>query len=139
MGEMQPKKCEGRELTKDQLAEHWGLHAGMPADSCRATEAGGKACSGRNPMSLRNYPCDNLIEVFFGAEQAELDEVGTFVFQKQLWQCMISQALNIKSAIEEWRSANVLGLLVWQLNEIWPTYVLIKTAILSRFARCLSR
>jgi beta-mannosidase len=101
--------------------EHWGLHAGMPADSCRATEAGGKACSGRNPMSLRNYPCDNLIEVFFGAEQAELDEVGTFVFQKQLWQCMISQALNIKSAIEEWRSANVFGLLVWQLNEIWPT------------------
>jgi beta-mannosidase len=101
--------------------EHWGLHAGMPADSCRATEAGGKACSGRNPMSLRNYPCDNLIEVFFGAEQAELDKVGTFVFQKQLWQCMISQALNIKSAIEEWRSKNVFGLIVWQLNEIWPT------------------
>ena len=29
MAEMQPKKCEGRELTKDQLAAHPWLAPGM--------------------------------------------------------------------------------------------------------------
>lgn len=36
-------------------------------------------------------------------------------------QCMIGQALNIKSNIETRRSTNQFGIIVWQLNEIWPT------------------
>jgi len=38
-----------------------------------------------------------------------------------LYQCMLSQALMMKSNIETRRSQNQLGCLVWQLNEIWPT------------------
>merc|ERR1712224_48888 len=34
---------------------------------------------------------------------------------------MGGQALQMKSIIEERRSKNELGHLVWQLNEIWPT------------------
>lgn len=37
-------------------SDHWGLHSGTPADKCQNTVAGGRSCSGRNPMSLRNYP-----------------------------------------------------------------------------------
>jgi hypothetical protein len=43
------------------------------------------------------------------------------LFQKQLFQCMLSGALYVKSVIELNRSSNVSGLLVWQLSEIWPT------------------
>jgi len=96
--------------------EHWGLHAGMKQDTCA-----GKQCFGGNPMSQRNYPCDNLISVFFGLTAGELEKVGKFAFQKQLYQCMISQALNIKSNIEKRRSKNEFGIIVWQYNEIWPT------------------
>ena len=34
--------------------EHWGLHAGLPADNCSASWD--RECHGDNPMSLRNYP-----------------------------------------------------------------------------------
>ena len=94
--------------------EHWGLHAGMPADKCDGT-----SCIGSNPMSQRNYPCDSLIEAYFGlAHPNELDQVGTSEFQKQLWQCMIAGALKVKSQIEILRAQNGFGLLVWQLNEV---------------------
>ena len=39
--------------------EHWGLHAGLPGDNC--STSWDRECHGANPMSLRNYPCDNLI------------------------------------------------------------------------------
>ena len=42
-------------------------------------------------------------------------------FKAQLYQCQLSQALYMKSNIETRRAQNQLGLLVWQLNEIWPT------------------
>ena len=44
--------------------EHWGLHAGQPDDAC----PGGFElhCKGVNVMAERNYPCDNLIDVYFG-------------------------------------------------------------------------
>ena len=45
----------------------------------------------------------------------------TAVFKKQLYQCLTSQALNLKANIETRRSKNELGILVWQFNEIWPT------------------
>merc|ERR1712167_489167 len=70
-------------------------------------------------MSDRNYPCDNIIDVYFGSSNFDL--VGGQVFKKQLWQCMVGQALLIKSDIETRRSTNQFGIIVWQYNEIWPT------------------
>jgi hypothetical protein len=72
-----------------------------------------------NPMSERNYPCDNIIDVYFGNKADDWDEVGEDVFKKQLWQCMIGQALVIKSNIEKRRRKNEFGIIVWQFNEIW--------------------
>ena len=48
--------------------EHWGLHAGQPSDVCKGGFA--KNCIGENVMAERNYPCDNLIEVYFGKQPA---------------------------------------------------------------------
>ena len=70
-------------------------------------------------MSDRNYPCDSIIDVYFG--KSNFDLVGADVFKKQLWQCMVGQALLIKSDIEARRATNQFGIIVWQLNEIWPT------------------
>lgn len=97
--------------------KHWGIHAGMKPDNC----SGGFAskCKGPNPMSQRNYPCDNIIDVYFNASNFDL--VGEDVFKKQLWQCMVGQALLIKQNIETRRSSNQFGIIVWQFNEIWPT------------------
>jgi hypothetical protein len=96
---------------------HWGVHGGGPPDSC----GGGfeRYCNGTNVMAQRNYPCDNIIQVFFGA--ADFDAVGEAAFKQQLWQCMVGQALLIKGTIENRRSTNQFGHLIWQLNEIWPT------------------
>merc|ERR1719305_2178020 len=71
-------------------------------------------------MSERNYPCDNIIDVYFG-NAGDWDKVGAGVFKKHLWQCMIGQALVIKSNIEDRRKKNQFGIIVWQYNEIWPT------------------
>jgi len=38
-----------------------------------------------------------------------------------MFQCILGQALEMKSTIEGKRSSNVWGTLIWQLNEIWPT------------------
>merc|ERR1719447_923163 len=73
-------------------------------------------------MAQRNYPCDNLIFVYFGPRaQASLNQTGEAAFKRQLYQCMLAQALVLKSDIERRRGKNELGHLVWQLNEIWPT------------------
>jgi len=73
-------------------------------------------------MAQRNYPCDNLINVYFGVHPDEyFNMTGESVFKQQLYQCMLSQALHVKADIETQRSRNELGCLVWQLNEIWPT------------------
>ena len=48
-------------------------------------------CTGSNPMSERNYPCDNQIITYYGAGQ-DLDAVGEAVFKKQLYQCTLAQA-----------------------------------------------
>jgi len=100
--------------------KHWGLHAGQRSDNC----SGGfeRRCEGENVMAERNYPCDNMIEVYFGrAPAGYLDATGEAVFRRQLYQCLLAQALNVKSNIEARRARNELGILVWQLNEIWPT------------------
>lgn len=97
--------------------KHWGIHGGAPPDTCH----GGfqSKCQGNNTMAQRNYPCDNIIQVYFGA--SDFDKVGEDVFKKQLWQCMVGQALLIKQNIETRRSKNEFGCIVWQFNEIWPT------------------
>jgi len=71
------------------------------------------------PMSQRNYPCDNIIYVYWGTQNLNL--TGEVAFKKQLFQCILGQALLIKSNIEGKRSGNIFGVLTWQFNEIWPT------------------
>jgi hypothetical protein len=100
--------------------EHWGIHGGMPPDTCGAgLPNAGHRCTGDNPMAQRNYPCDSLIVAYFGTSRADLDAVGERAFQKQLWLCMAGMALKVKAEVERYRSQNIFGLLVWQLNEIW--------------------
>jgi len=71
------------------------------------------------PMYQRNYPCDNIIDVYWGFQNFNLS--GELAFKRQMFQCILGQALQMKSTIEGKRSGNVWGTLIWQLNEIWPT------------------
>ena len=68
--------------------------------------------AGSNVMAQRNYPCDNVITEYFGA--SNFADVGEDAFKKQLWQCMVGQALLVKSDIETRRSTNQFGIIVWQ-------------------------
>lgn len=106
-------------MSKTLEPAHWGLHGGTGPDNC--TKGFNKQCYGGNVMAQRNYPCDNIISAYFPTERGYFDKVGKWEFQRQLYQCMIGAALQMKSTIEERRSRNELGHLVWQLNEIWPT------------------
>lgn len=97
--------------------EHWGIHGGSPPDQCK----GGfeSQCTGGNRMAERNYPCDNIIQVYFGVY--DFNATGEQAFKKQLYHCMLGQALEMKSNIETRRGTNQFGIIIWQLNEIWPT------------------
>jgi len=100
--------------------EHWALHGGAPDERCTAPGP----CDGKNAMAERNYDCDPLIRRYFGedaASAASLNTTGETNFKRQLYQCMLSQALEIKSDVEHRRSTNTFGVIVWQYNEIWPT------------------
>jgi len=79
--------------------DHWSLHSA--------------------PMYQRNYPCDNIIDVYWGTQ--DLSPVGEAAFKKQLYQCLLGQAFEMKSDIEARRASNEFGTVTWQLNEIWPT------------------
>merc|ERR1712072_1528646 len=72
-------------------------------------------------MAQRNYPCDNFIYTYFGSIGHNFNVTGEANFKKQLYQCMIAQALLLKQNIEDLRGGNTYGILVWQYNEIWPT------------------
>ena len=68
------------------------------------------------------HRCDSLIDVYFGKkDESYFNSTGEAIFKRQLYQCQLSQALEIKSNIETRRSQNELGIIVWQYNEIWPT------------------
>ena len=70
-------------------------------------------------MALRS---DNLIDVYFGNQpDGYFNQTGEAVFKRQLYQCLIAQAIHMKGNIEARRGRNELGMLVWQFNEIWPT------------------
>ncbi|CAJ1426374.1 unnamed protein product, partial [Effrenium voratum] len=100
---------------------HWGLHAGQVSDTCNETGFA-NTCKGPNVMAQRNYPCDSLINAYFGLHpDSYFNQTGEAIFKRQLFQCMLAQALILKSDIETRRSQNQFGALVWQLNEIWPT------------------
>eukprot|EP00439_Symbiodinium_sp_Y106_P013213 s7315_g1.t3 len=102
--------------------EHWGLHAGQSSDTCKYDVRDHNQCQGSNVMAQRNYPCDNLINAYFGDHSdSYFNKTGEGIFKQQLYQCMLSQALILKADIETRRSSNQFGCLVWQLNEIWPT------------------
>jgi beta-mannosidase len=88
--------------------EHWGVHGGNG--------------SGKQVMAQRNYANDNFIAVMFGNRTlGQLSKTGVEAFKAQLYWSMIAQALVIKQNIEQTRSINRFGTMVWQLNEIWPT------------------
>ena len=112
-------------LSAQLLPEHWALHAGQPAAKCAK-----KRCVGGNVMAQRNFPCDSAVLSYFGkALGLELgadnehwfNRTGREPFSAQLYLCGLAQALWVKSAIEASRARNELGLLTWQLNDIWPT------------------
>ena len=100
-------------------AKHWNIHGGAKADNC--SHQWNAVCTGGNVIAQRNYPCDNIVIQYFGGNQSEFDVVGERNFKGQLFKCMIGQALYVKTNIEYIRSWNVYGLIIWQLNEIWPT------------------
>ena len=103
------------------LAEsHWSAHGGAPPDTCENFDAHWNRCQGDNVMAQRNYPCDNIVAAYFGPQQ-NLNLTGEAAFKRQLYQCKLGQALEMKADLEKRRSHNYFGLLVWSLNEIWPT------------------
>lgn len=83
-------------------------------------------------MSQRNYPCDHHYLVYFGLKEDNRKDGGArfrtlttaqkeSYFKKQLYACMIGQAQYMRGRIEQYLAMNVLGIMTWQLNEIWPT------------------
>ena len=101
--------------------QHWSLHGGSPPDNCTYGFLGGNQCNGSNVVAQRNYPCDSIVVVYFGGGREQLDAVGKEALQRQLFHCLIGSALILKGYVEQHRASNTFGLMVWQLNEIWPT------------------
>jgi hypothetical protein len=99
--------------------EYWSLHGDEANDECAIIFENLNECNGTNVMAQRNYPCDSLIKAYFG--EIKLNEVGEKPFRRQLYMCMIAQSLWLKLQIETQRNNNIFGLLIWQLNENWPT------------------
>ena len=70
----------------------------------------------------RNCPCHSHIQSYFSvSSNMSLSGIGEAAFKKQLYLCMLAQAFQRTAWIAAWRSSNIWGLLMWQLNEIWPT------------------
>ena len=98
---------------------NWGLH-GNPSmkSNCSLVYKNANECQGSGVLTQRNYPCDSHIEAYFG-DTHHIDEVGKNNFQLQLYQCLLSQMLWMKGTIEELRSKNSFGTLIWQMNDNW--------------------
>jgi beta-mannosidase len=73
-------------------------------------------------MTQRNYPCDSIVQVYFGRQPDLNTTVGSqAILRKATFLCMVGQSLEMKADIENRRSQNAFGTLTWQANEIWPT------------------
>jgi len=102
--------------------EHWGIHGGELPDNCTGECQVITGCTGHNVMAQRNYACDSPIHLVFGNyTKVDLNATGRAALQGQTYLCLLSQAIVMKQVIEDRRSHNQFGALVWQLNEIWPT------------------
>eukprot|EP01061_Rhynchopus_euleeides_P004455 TRINITY_DN13708_c3_g1_i1.p1 TRINITY_DN13708_c3_g1~~TRINITY_DN13708_c3_g1_i1.p1 ORF type:complete len:381 (+),score=130.80 TRINITY_DN13708_c3_g1_i1:137-1279(+) len=102
---------------------HWAMYGGLPAGACSGVGEQLR-CEGDNPMQQRNYGCDSMMQKYFGwagASQAVMNTTGAGYFKRALYLCMLAQALDMKSDVESRRSQNQYGVILWQLNEIWPT------------------
>jgi hypothetical protein len=111
-------------------AHHWGAHGDGRSADCSAPDVttpfwyecvARSSAEAENPMAERNYPCDPLLVGYFNLTAAELDASGERAFRRQLYLCLLAHALALKAEIEAQRASNTLGLLLWQLNEVWPT------------------
>ncbi|KAG7364672.1 glycoside hydrolase family 2 sugar binding protein [Nitzschia inconspicua] len=101
--------------------QFWSLHGGSGPDNCTHKYGNDNNCMGVNVMAERNYPCDTHIFAYFGVEEDALNDTGKYAFQKQLYMCLMAQTLWMKGEIESRRSKNMFGMLIWQLNENFPT------------------
>lgn len=100
--------------------QYQSLHGNGPPDTCQHVIGNENICTGYNVMAERNYPCDFHILAYFG-NVTSLDAVGKIAFQEHMYHCVMAQTLWMKGEIEARRSSNMYGLLIWQLNENWPT------------------
>eukprot|EP00392_Amoebophrya_sp_AT5.2_P011561 g11640.t1 len=100
---------------------HWSLTGGDSGEAaCDVSDRARPVCKGGNPMAQRNYPCQNGLLSYFNI--TGLGGAGESTFRGELYLCQLAQALRVKSWIERYRAApETFGLLIWQLNEIWPT------------------
>lgn len=64
-------------------------------------------------MMLRNYPCDSLLDIYWGKVSSS--------WSLNLYACNVAQAIHMSGQIGIFRAQNIWGLQIWQLNEIWPT------------------
>ncbi|CAD7959328.1 unnamed protein product, partial [Amoebophrya sp. A25] len=116
--------------------EHWSLTGGSgnkesaPKTVCDTSDRNRPFCTGDNPMAQRNYPCQSFLDVYFlGTSANNENDVKNnykndlkFTFQRDLYSCMLGQALLVKAWIERMRvQEKHFGLLLWQLNDIWPS------------------
>ena len=54
--------------------QHWSVHGGAAGAECTLKVGNENLCTETNVLTQRNYPCDNIIETYFG--KYDLDEVG---------------------------------------------------------------
>ena len=66
-------------------------------------------------------PCDSWITTYFGDKAVDRNATGEAAFRAQLFLGVLGQAIEMKGQISAMRSDNRWGVVVWQLNEIWPT------------------
>ena len=50
----------------------------------------------------------------------DTDPPRAHTLQRQLYQCMLSTALFLKTDIERRKTHNTFGLLLWQVADFWP-------------------
>ena len=74
---------------------------------------------GSPAMQARNHPAEYNIAQYFG--NSSIGRTGEEAFKQQLFQNMYGSALVLKAMIESTRAYNEWGMLLWQLNEVWPT------------------